>query len=125
VTDYHESIHERRTRLALEIARQRGELTQAFRNLEQPIHYAEYGLRAFGFLRKNAWVFSVVPAAFSIGSTIMGLRKLKGTEPRLSRREMKRLEAKAPKGVLGHALKWSGHGWKLFKLYRRVRPFFL
>jgi hypothetical protein len=124
MSDFSESIHERRTRLALEIARQRRELGQSFSNLEKPIHYAEYGLRGFGFLRKNAWIFTAVPAVFSIGSTLIGLRKLTKSEPRLSRREMRKID-RTPKGLLGHALKWGGHGWKLFRLYRRVRPFFL
>src|SRR5271168_124145 len=72
-----ETITERRVRLAGEIARQRMELAQAYRNLEKPIHYAEYGLRGFGFLRKNPWVFAAVPAAFSIASTLFSLRKRK------------------------------------------------
>ena len=51
----HEDFSERRGLLSAEIARQRGELAEAYRNLEKPIHYAEYGLRGFGFLRKNPW----------------------------------------------------------------------
>ena len=53
----HENFAERRGILSAQIARQRGELAEAYRNIEKPIHYAEYGMRGFGFLRKNPWVF--------------------------------------------------------------------
>ena len=121
-----ETIAERRVRLAGEIARQRGELAKAWTNLEKPVLYAEYGLRGFGFIRQNSWILAVLPATLSIGSSLWSLRK--GTkEPHLSPRQKQILEAveKKPKGLLGNALKLGGHGWKLFKLYRRVRPFFL
>jgi len=118
-----ESFADRRVRLAAEIARQRTELAYTYRNLERPIHYAEYGLRGFGFLRKNSWVFMAAPAVVSIASTLFGLSKAKSS-PRLSRRQRRSLEAEVrPKGLLGHAMKWGGHGWKLFRLYRRIRRF--
>jgi hypothetical protein len=120
-----ENITERRVRLAGEIARQRTDLGKAYRNLEKPIHYAEYGLRGFGFLRKNSWVIAAVPAVFSIASTLIGLRK-QTKALKLSPRQQQKIEAEArPKGLLGHVLKVGGHGWRLFKLYRRIRPFFL
>jgi len=118
-----ESMDQRRARLAATIASQRGELAEAYRNLEKPIQYGEYALRGFGFLRKNPWVITVVPAVFSIGSTLLGLRKSK--EPKISRgqrQEPERLE-KQPKGFVGHAMKWGGHGFRLFKFYRRVRKY--
>jgi hypothetical protein len=117
----HENFAERRGLLAAEIARQRGELAEAYRNLEKPIHYAEYGLRGFGFLRKNSWVFVAVPAVFSIASTVLGLKKKKSSKPMPSPRQG--MEAR-PKGILGHAVKWGGHGWKAFQFYRRVRRYF-
>ncbi len=127
MTDFpHESIAERRVRLAGQIARQRAELAQAYQNLEKPIHYAEVGMRGVGFLRQNSWVLAVLPAAFSIGSSLWSLRKT-SKEPKLTPRQKHILEAaeEKPKGLLGHALHYGGHGWKLFKLYRRLRPFFL
>ena len=60
---------ERREELSAQIAQQRGDLVAAYLRLEKPIHYAEYGLRGFGFFRKNSWVFVAVPAVFSIAST--------------------------------------------------------
>lgn len=118
----HENLAERRGLLSAEIARQRGELAEAYHNIAKPIHYAEYGMRGFGFFRKNSWVFAAVPAVFSIASTLLSLRKGKSGRP--LPRQSQRIEA-PPKGVLGHALKWSGHGWRLFKIYRRLRHFFL
>jgi hypothetical protein len=119
----HEPFADRRERLAGEIARQRRELAYAYTNLAKPIHYAEYGLRGFGFLRKNTWVFTVVPAVLSIGSTLLGLRKLKSSGPKLSPRQIQKMESRAPKSLMGHAVKWGGHGMKLFRLYRRIRRF--
>jgi len=117
----HENFAERRGLLAAEIARQRGELAVAYRNLEKPIHYAEYGLRGFGFLRKNPWVVAAVPAIVSIASTLLGLKKKMSSKP--LPRQRPSVEAR-PKGIVGHAVKWGGHGWRLFKLYRRVRTYF-
>ena len=117
----HENFSERRGLLTAQIARQRGELAEAYRNLEKPIHYAEYGLRGFGFLRKNPWVVATVPAAVSIASTLLGLKKKISSKPLPVKRQT--VEA-LPKGIMGHAVKWGGHGWRLFKLYRRVRTYF-
>jgi hypothetical protein len=116
-----ESIFERRTNLALQIARQRGELAEAYRAIAKPIHYAEYGMRGFGFLRKNSWVIPAVPAVLSIASTLWGLKKKISAKP--SPRQRQSIESR-PKGIVGHAAKWGGHGWRLFKLYRRVRRYF-
>ena len=123
-----ESMDQRRARLAAEIARQRGEFAVAYQNLSRPIHYAENAMRGFGFLRQNPWIITTVPAVFSIASTLMGLRKEK-TAPKArsklslrERRELEELERK-PRSLLGHAVKWGGHGWKLFKTYRRLRRF--
>jgi hypothetical protein len=120
-----ESIQERRVRLAGEIARQRGELNEAYFKLKQPFRITEQGIRGFNFLRQNSWIFTAVPAALSIGSTLWGLRKPKPAPKSLFRQRERLEEEKPVKGLLGHALKWGGHGFRLFKLYRRVRPFFL
>jgi hypothetical protein len=115
-----ESFADYRERLAAEIARQRTELAYAYHNLEKPIHYAEYGLRGFGFLRKNSWVFVAAPAVFSIASTLFGLKKQKSPQP--PPRQRQNIE-NLPKGLAGHVVKWGGHGWRLFKLYRRIRTY--
>ena len=116
-----ENLSERRGLLVAQIARQRGELAEAYRNLEKPIHYAEYGLRGFGFLRKNPWVIAAVPAVVSIASTLLGLGKKKSPKPMPVQRQS---VENRPKGIVGHALKLGGHGWRLYKLYRRVRTYF-
>ena len=116
-----ESFADRRVRLAAEIARQRTELAYTYRNLERPIHYAEYGLRGFGFLRKNSWVFMAAPAVVSIASTLLGLRKAKSSKPAPRQRQSIKDQ---PKGWKKHVVTWGGHGWRLFKLYRRVRRYF-
>jgi hypothetical protein len=120
-SDLDEDFAERRRHLIAQIARQRGELADAYGNLEKPIHYAEYGLRGFGFLRKNPWVFAAAPALFSIASTLLGLKKGKSPKPEPGPR--KGIE-NPPKGLTGHLVKLGGHGWRLYKLYRRVRHYF-
>jgi hypothetical protein len=117
----HENFAERRGLLAAQIARQRGELAEAYRNLEQPIHYAEYGMRGFGFLRKNPWVFAAAPAVVSVASTLLGLRKKKSSRPApIQRQSMEN----RPGGFGKHIVKLGRHGWRLFQLYRRVRSYF-
>jgi len=115
-----EDFAERRRHLAAEIARQRGDLAEAYRNLEKPIHYAEYGLRGFGFLRKNPWVFVAAPAAVKLVSTLLGLKNQKSPKP--APRQRQGIEDR-PKGWKKHVVTWGGHGWRLFKLYRRVRTY--
>ncbi len=117
-----ENFAERRGLLAAQIARQRGELAEAYRNLEKPIHYAEYGLRGFGFLRKNPWVLVAVPAVFSMASTFFGLRKKKSSKPEPVEPQS---AGNRPRGWKKHVVTWGGHGWRLYKLYRRLRPHFL
>ena len=117
----HENFAERRGILAAQIARQRGELAEAYRNLEKPIHYAEYGMRGFGFLRQNPWIFAAVPAVISVASTLFGLRNKKSSQPKASLRER---FVDRPKGFGKHVVKLGQHGWKLFQLYRRVRTYF-
>jgi hypothetical protein len=117
----HENFAERRGLLAAQIARQRGELAEAYRNLEKPILYTEYGLRGFGFLRQNPWLFVAAPAVIKLASTLIGLKTKKSSTPSTSQRQG--IENR-PKGIVGHAVKLGGHGWRLFKLYRRVRAYF-
>lgn len=115
-----EDFTTRRERLTAQIARQRGELAQAYRSLEKPIRYAEYGLRGFGFLRANPWVIAAVPAGFSILSNLWGFRKKKSSKSnpvehsssQKSEEKMKPLKA------------WFGRAVQLYQLYRRVRHYF-
>ena len=119
-SELYEDFAERRRHLAAEIARQRGELAEAYRNLEKPIHYAEYGMRGFGFLRKNPWVFAAAPAVFSIASTLLGLKNKKSSKPAPRQRQS---IGDRPKGWKKHVVTWGGRGWRLYKLYRRVRTY--
>ncbi len=117
----------RRRELSARIERQRQELGAAYQNLTTPIKYTEHAMRGFGFLRQNPWVFSVLPAAFTITSAIVGIVRA----PKVDKvkagasfwgKEARRAE-KAPKSVLGHGIKWAGHGFKLFRLYSKFRKF--
>jgi hypothetical protein len=116
------SFEEKRRHLIADIARQRGELAQAYQSLEKPINYAQSGLRGLSFLQQNSWIFVAVPAVFRIIGIFSGLRKEKSVKP--PPRPRQSTEERRPKGFVGHAVKWGGHGWKLFKIYRRVRHYF-
>ncbi len=129
-----ETLSEKRQRLAAQIARQRGELARAYDNLQRPVHYTEYAMRGFGFVRENPWVFSVVPAVVTITATIVGLvrnkpvpapKRGRGWLPftREPEREREAAAARKAKGLLGHAATWAGRGWKLFRTYRKYRKF--
>ena len=113
-----------RAHLIAQIARQRGELVDAYRNLAKPLEYTESGMRGFAFLRSNPWVLTIVPAAFTITSSIISV--VRNKPPKVSPRPRKELERdveRERKGFAHHAAKWGGRGWRLFKLYRRVRKF--
>ena len=123
-----ETLAEKQHRLAADIARQRGQLADAYRDIAKPILYTEYALRGFGFLRQNPWVLTIGPATFSIVSTVIGLIRNKPakSDRRKSKwfaREEEREAGRETKGLMGHAMKWGGHGWKIFRLYRRFRKY--
>jgi hypothetical protein len=117
-----EKFAERRGLLAAQIARQRTELAEAYRNIERPIRYADYGLRGVGFLRSNPWIFLAVPAVLSTVSTLLGLRPKKSSKPLPVEHPS---GEERPKGWTKHVVTWGGHGWRLYKLYRRLRPYVL
>ena len=128
-----ESLADKQRRLAADIARQRGQLATAFRDIAKPILYTEYGLRGFGFLRQNPWLLTIVPATFSTTTTLLTLiraltagksapRKT-GWFGRGAKQETERAAKRESKGLMGHAMKWGGHGWKAFRLYKKARKF--
>ena len=108
---------ERRAQLAIAIARQRGELVVAYRNIEKPIRYAETGMRGISFLRQNQWIFVAAPTVVSLVFSFFGLRK--GQAPRTARETLHRAE-----GSRGILRSLPSRAYQLYQLYRRVRPFF-
>ena len=123
-----DELAQKRHELAAKIARQRDEFTVAYRNIAKPIEYGEHALKGFGFLRANPWVFSVVPAVFTITSAVVGIVRNKPAVAKSrsffsKAKEEEKIARKAPKSLMGHAMKWSGHGWKAYKLYRKFKRF--
>ena len=106
----------RRDQLAVEIARQRRELVQAYIHLEKPIRYTEYGMRGFGFIRSNPWIFAAAPALFSIVKIAFGGKKKKSSQSSPAQ-EQTPVENKKPLQL------WANRAWRLYQLYRRVRTF--
>jgi hypothetical protein len=119
-----EDFAERRRRLATQIARQRTEFSEAYTRLAQPIRYAEHGLRGFGFLRSNPWIMAAVPAAVSIIKLLWTFSRMKKAHSFESPpRQAQTRDAGGP-GFKKTVATLAGHGWNLFKLYRRIRPYF-
>jgi len=140
VSAENETLAEKQRRLASDIARQRTQLAGAYRDIAKPILYTEYGLRGMGFLRSNPWILTIIPASLStttsllaIVKTLMGGKALPkkakwfGNTERKAEREIERDAARdvkrGKKTLSQHLLHWGGHGWKAYKLYRRVRKF--
>jgi hypothetical protein len=137
VSAENETLAEKQQRLSADIARQRTQLAAAYRDIAKPVLYAEYGLRGFGFLRQNPWILTIVPASLSTTTSLIALvrnfipakaapKKAKwfGRAGRGAEREVDRDEKRAKKSLLDHAKTWGGHGWKAYKLFKRVRKYF-
>jgi hypothetical protein len=123
-----DDLAQKRHELTARIARQRDEFSIAYRNIAKPIHYAEQGMKGFSFLRANPWLFSIVPAAFTITSAIVGIVRNQPIAAKKSSffskaKAEEKVAEKAPKSLMGHAMKWSGHGWKAYKFYRKFKRF--
>jgi len=132
----HETLAEKQRRLAGDIARQRTQLASAYRDIAKPVLYTEYGLRGMGFLRSNPWILTIVPASLStttsiiaIVKTLMGAKtapkkaKWFGKAERTAEREAAREIKRGKRSLTDNLLHWGGHGWKAYKIYRRVRKF--
>ncbi len=124
-----ESMDQRRARLAADIARQRGDLATAYRNLHKPIELGESGLRAFGFMRQNAWIFTAVPATLNIVTFLFGVKDMisgksaKAAAAKERKTLEREVERKKSRSLVDHALHWGGHGWRVYKIYNRVKKY--
>ncbi len=107
----------RREQLAAQIDRHRVELGEAYLRLEKPIRYAEYGMRGFGFIRSNPWIFAAVPAFFSVVRTVFGGKKKKSSKFQPGQ------EQKPTDKVLTSLQLWMNRAWQVYQLYRRARTF--
>jgi len=107
----------RREMLAQQIARQRGQLAAAYSDLEKPIRYMEYGIRAVGFIRQNSWIFIAVPAVLKLALSLIG-----GGGKRKPAKSSPRQEQSQSRSFLSV---WGGRALEAYKLYLRLRPFFL
>ncbi len=116
-----DAFAERRAALAADIALQRGELARAYQNLEKPIRYTEYGMRGFGFIRANPWIFVAVPAVMNIVSMVFGLGKSR--TPKASPVQQQQVRGSKLQRVQQGASKMIRFGVELFKLYRRIRSY--
>ncbi len=127
-----ESLADKQRRLSADIARQRTQLAAAYRGIAKPVLYTEYGLRGTGFLRQNPWILTVIPASLSVTTSVIALvrnftsgksaPKKPGWLGR-AERDAEREEKRGKKNFTNHLLKWGGHGWKAFRLYRRFRKY--
>lgn len=119
-------LFHRRQVLIAQIESQRLELSQAYRQLEKPIHYGEQALKGFGFLRRNPWVAMAAPGIVSLLVNGLGLVMRRGKsvvkeEPVSRERIIEALKAEEAK-VKKPVRKWLGYAVTAFKLYRKYRP---
>lgn len=117
-----EDFAARRAELAAQIARQRGELFSAYQELEKPIRYTEYGMRAFGFVRQNPWIITTVPAVLGLAFNFIGGRTRKINSP--ARVESASAEPKKLSRVSQAVVGGAQQLLRAYNAYRRVRSFF-
>jgi hypothetical protein len=121
----------KRKELSEKIARERAEMTVAYRGLAKPFQYTDTGIAAIKTLRKNTWLIALAPAAVNLAFSFFGWEK-KGKPGLLGRFSRKTASAGAAREEAEEVIKKSrkpitrlaGHAWKLFQVYRKVRPFF-
>jgi hypothetical protein len=131
-----ESLATRRENISRQIARQRTELAEAYRDLGRPLQYTQVGIKGLQMLRQNAWLISLSPSLVGVATSLYGLatgRKKSGSLPSWLPFGKKKATASVKKGVEEeHELsrkasplikKWLGHGVSAFRLYRKVRPY--
>jgi len=122
----------RRNSLAREISRQRGELAQAYRQLEKPIRYTEYGMKGFAFIRQNQWVLTAAPALMgslpsiiNLVSSAFGWRKKKKVPAQhlapAPSQATTPTTAKKLSRVSQALMSGAEQGVRAYNLYRRIR----
>jgi hypothetical protein len=126
------SLDGRRQELSEQIARQRNELSLAYRDLTTPFHYVDTGLSGLKILRKSGWLIALAPSAVSLVFSLLGWEKKR--KPGLFHRLTGRASRRAIKlGNLGEeeasrlkkpVARLAKHAWSLFQVYRKIRPFF-
>jgi hypothetical protein len=124
---------ERRVQLARQIAGQRRELAEAYRDLGKPIFYAQSGIKGVQMVRENAWLIALAPSVIGIVSGLLGLRKKDAPKRGLfdiwkkkagaSEEEAAEIASGARRHARPLLRRLIGHGVTAFKIYRRVRPF--
>jgi hypothetical protein len=125
------SLATRRENISRQIARQRTELAEAYRDLGRPLRYTQTAVKGVQMLKENAWLLTLVPTVVGLASTLFGLKKKTAKKwpkwlPLGKRRTKAELEEEGEKisrrtrPLLARLL---GHGISAFKVYRRVRPY--
>ncbi len=124
---------ERRVQLARQIAGQRRELAEAYRDLGKPLFYAQTAVKGVQMVRENAWLIALAPSVIGIVSGLLGLRKKDAPKRSLfdfwkkkaapSEEEAAEVESKAARHARPLLRRLIGHGVTAFKLYRKIRPF--
>ena len=124
---------ERRDQLARQIAGQRRELAEAYRDLGKPLFYAQSGIKGVQIVRQNAWLIALAPSVIGIVNGLLGLRKKDAPKRGLfdfwkkqagtPQEEAAEIESRARRRARPLLRRLIGHGVTAFKLYRKIRPF--
>jgi len=126
-----EDFETRRQRLVGEIARQRVDLIEAYRQLEKPIRYTEYGMKGLAFIRQNQWLLTAAPALlgsipsiFNLVSMAFGKKKKKAAPIPRSAPPLETTAPTTTKKISRVSQALMGgveQGLRAYNLYRRVR----
>lgn len=123
-----ESLALKRQHLSHQIALQRTELAHAYRGLAKPLEYTQKVIVGAQALKQNAWLVALLPSVVSLGFSFFGWKKkgragLLGLLGLSQEEEKLKLEREAAAKAKRPIMKLLGHGWSLFKIYRRVRRY--
>ncbi len=126
----HENRLDRRRRLMEQAHQQRIELGHAFQGLAKPLQYTQTTIVGLQALKQYAWLIALAPTTVKLGFSLFGWKKNEQAKGVLNlfRKGGKKEAEKAAEREATLAKKglsrYLHHGWSLFQLYRKVRPFF-
>ncbi len=128
----HVGLRDRRVKIAGQIAQQRHELAEAYRDLGKPLKYTQVAVKGAQVIRENAWLLALSPSVVGLVFSFLGWKKEKPAPKLLGlfRRkqaapkvEIEEEEGKAARRARPLVQRLIGHGVTAVKLYRKLRPF--
>jgi hypothetical protein len=128
----HVRFQDRREKIAGQIAQQRHELAEAYRDLGKPLKYTQAAVKGVQVIRENAWLLALSPSVVGLVFSFLGWKKEKPTPKLFGFFKRKKAaptvaieeeEGKAVRKAKPLVQRLIGHGVTAVKLYRKLRPF--